>query len=69
MSGQRTILAWNPEFCRHCHGCTAMCPRGALTVNLELGSLNYDIRKCARCGRCLRACPTGALHAEIVSEP
>ncbi|MBR4655680.1 MAG: 4Fe-4S binding protein [Oscillospiraceae bacterium] len=46
-----------------------MCPKGALTVNQERGSLNYDIRKCIRCGNCIRACPTGALHTEAVLEP
>ncbi len=69
MSRQRIVLAWNPEFCRHCFGCTVMCARGALTVDHERGGLNYDIRKCIRCGSCLRACSTGALHAETINEP
>jgi NAD-dependent dihydropyrimidine dehydrogenase PreA subunit len=64
MSGQRIRLVWNSDFCRHCFGCTAMCPRGALTVHHEYGTLLYDIRKCIRCGSCIRACPTGALHTE-----
>lgn len=68
MSKQRTVLAWNSDYCRHCHGCTAMCARGALTVDLALGCLNYDSKLCIRCGSCLRACPTGALHAEVVQE-
>lgn len=68
MSRQRTALAWNNEYCRHCFGCIAMCVRGALTLDHERGCLSYNIRKCIRCGNCLRACPTGALHVEPVTE-
>ncbi len=64
MSETRVQLAWAPEYCRHCFGCTAACPRDALTVDPDLGILNYEAKKCIRCGSCLRACPTGALHTE-----
>ena len=69
MSGQRVVLTWHPDYCRHCFGCIAMCTRGALTVDEEKGVLCYDIRKCIRCGSCLRACYTGALHTEVIEEP
>ena len=69
MSRQRIRLAWDPDYCRHCFGCIAMCTRGALTLNHEFGTLNYDVRKCFRCGSCLRACPTGALHPETEQTP
>lgn len=71
MSRQRIVLEWSEEYCRHCFGCTAMCARGALTVDQEHACLSYDIRKCIRCGSCIRACPTGALHVgryEIVAD-
>ena len=68
MSGKRVVLAWASEYCRHCFGCVAICPRGALSVDHDHDALSYDIRKCIRCGSCLRACPTGALHAETLYE-
>ena len=68
MSRQRTVMAWNEDYCIHCHGCTSSCVRGALTVHHTYGGLDYDIRKCIRCGNCLRACPTGALHTEPAPE-
>lgn len=68
MSGQRVQLAWSPEYCLHCFGCTAMCTKGALTVDQERGCLSYNIRKCVRCGNCIRACTTGALHTEVIHQ-
>ena len=68
MSRQREVLAWNPEHCRHCFSCIAMCFRGALTLDHERAALSYDIRKCIRCNSCIRACPTGALHVEPLQE-
>ena len=69
MSEPGSRLAWAPEYCRHCFGCTAACPREALTVDAVLGILRYDIKKCIRCGSCLRACTTGALHVEARDLP
>ena len=69
MSRQRSSLCWDGSVCRHCFGCTAMCARGALTVDQNRGVLAYDVRKCIRCNSCIRACPTGALHVEFWEEP
>ena len=69
MSRQRIVLAWEPDFCRHCFGCTVACLKGALTVDHDRGCLSYDIRKCIRCGNCVRACYTGALHTQVINEP
>ncbi len=60
MQREKLVLYWDPQLCRHCFGCVAICPQNALSVGE--GSLQYDIRRCIRCGRCAGACQNGALR-------
>ncbi len=63
MGVYKISLYWDGSICRHCCACTAMCARGALSVDPETGYLQYNIKDCIRCGNCTRACPSGALRA------
>lgn len=48
----------NPEticLCRHCGGCVARCPAGALT--LQGGRVHWQAAKCTGCGACHIHCP------------
>jgi len=46
--------------CVGCQSCVAMCPIGAITVNVE-GKCEIDTTKCMSCGTCASVCPMGAI--------
>lgn len=45
--------------CITCRRCVKVCPTGAVTVQDNLASVDYE--KCIQCGLCTEVCPTGAL--------
>ena len=49
--------------CRLCQNapCVAACPRQALSVNQERGTITVDKTKCTGCGWCIEACDFGAI--------
>ena len=51
------------EKCDLCGSCTEVCPRHAITVDLEW---RYDGIACDGCGKCVSACPTGALSLKVM---
>ncbi len=46
--------------CIGCKKCEKECPTGAITVENNLASINYEL--CADCGQCVAVCPTGCIH-------
>ena len=46
--------------CIGCKKCEKACPNGALTVQGDLATIDYE--KCSGCGLCVKACPVGCLH-------
>ena len=45
--------------CIGCKKCEKVCPHGAVTVQNNLATVNYE--KCTGCGACAEACPTGSI--------
>ncbi len=45
--------------CIGCKKCEKVCPTGAITVNNNLASINYD--QCVGCGECVKNCPSGCI--------
>lgn len=56
---------FDPACCTYCGKCAAVCPMGALTVNLGEKTRGHSIERCIGCGVCAVACPQpGALAME-----
>jgi len=58
-SPQQEVL-YNPQACRHCGGCAAVCPAGA--HRMRDGLHCFDRALCTGCGACTEVCPTGAVE-------
>ena len=43
--------------CVHCGACTAVCFSGALSMNRETWTLDFNLENCVVCGLCVSACP------------
>ncbi len=60
---------WHDEkACMQCGMCTALCPTGALTVDVATRLLAFDKEKCTVCARCIRICPVGAMQMDAPEE-
>ncbi len=46
--------------CIACRLCVKVCPTGAVSVNDNLASIDYE--KCIQCGLCVEKCPTHAIN-------
>ncbi len=52
------------QLCAACGACTAVCPRGAITV--WKGSYSVvDEALCVGCGRCAKECPASVIRIEV----
>jgi L-aspartate semialdehyde sulfurtransferase ferredoxin len=47
--------------CVHCGACTAVCPSGALAVELETRKVPFNSNRCIACERCVAVCPYRAM--------
>jgi anaerobic carbon-monoxide dehydrogenase iron sulfur subunit len=52
-----------PFACQQCVDppCMAVCPKNAITRDLDLGRVVLDIKLCVGCKMCVSACPTGSM--------
>ena len=53
-----------PVTCRGCPPevpCVKACPKNALSVNRNTGSIEVDSKVCTSCGSCAKACPAKAI--------
>lgn len=51
--------------CTQCMGCSAVCPTGAM--NVEMKKIDDDL--CIKCMACTRACPVGAISLHYADTP
>jgi pyruvate formate lyase activating enzyme len=59
--GRGPELGFRPTLCNGCGECLPVCPRQALTLNMEASALAIDRQLCINCGTCVTACIRGAL--------
>jgi ferredoxin len=50
-------IRWKEDQCINCGNCTAVCFSGALNMNKESWTLEFDKEKCIVCELCIPACP------------
>ncbi|MGE4505449.1 MAG: NIL domain-containing protein [Desulfovibrionaceae bacterium] len=55
----------NEEECIHCGTCTAMCPTGALRLDLDAREVVFEVERCSACGLCTRVCPVKAMTVDL----
>ncbi len=60
----------SPILCRHCDEpeCVYTCMSGAMTKDMESGTVSYDKEKCSSCFMCVMSCPYGVLKADEVKK-
>ena len=51
---------WRGEGCTFCGVCEAVCPLGAIRIEAEKKSLDFDAKACSYCGKCIKSCPSDA---------
>ena len=49
---------WRGEGCTFCGVCEAVCPHGAIRIEAEKKSLDFDANVCSYCGKCVKSCPS-----------
>jgi len=55
----KIILVANKEECCGCSACEALCPTGAISMNLDEDGFYYPIideKKCKHCHQCIGVC-------------
>ncbi len=55
----------NEELCIHCGFCTALCPVGALAVDVDTRQVLFSQKDCINCGLCTKTCPLHAMSSDI----
>ncbi len=55
----------NEDRCTHCGACVAVCPAGALAVNMTTRMVAFDSEKCVACELCVPACPPRAMEVHF----
>ncbi|MFC1971120.1 glycyl-radical enzyme activating protein [Chloroflexota bacterium] len=69
-------LGFRHSLCNTCGDCMKTCPKGAISINSEDGTISIDRKVCDNCGKCVSDCYRDALAlygkrmsvAEVVSE-
>lgn len=59
-------VSQNADKCVHCGACTAFCPTGALSFEVESKKVLFDPEKCNGCELCVSACPVRAMEINLL---
>jgi ferredoxin len=59
-------VSQNRDKCVHCGACTAFCPTGALSFELQTYKVIFDPEKCNGCELCVSACPVHAMEINLL---
>ena len=60
----KTVLR-DENRCVHCGACTALCPGGALEMDIATRLVSFNDEKCLACGLCVKTCPLRAMVLEF----
>ncbi|OEU67524.1 MAG: (Fe-S)-binding protein [Desulfovibrio sp. S3730MH75] len=55
-------ISRDEESCMHCGMCLAMCPTGALSLDMDTRKVLFELDKCTACGMCTKICPVRAME-------
>ncbi|MBW2620817.1 MAG: 4Fe-4S binding protein, partial [Deltaproteobacteria bacterium] len=58
--GNAIVSRINPQFCRGCRKCMAVCPYQVINFLEDRGICEVNQAVCTGCGSCAVVCPTGA---------
>jgi NAD-dependent dihydropyrimidine dehydrogenase PreA subunit len=53
------------ERCTDCGACVAICPVGALAIDLDTRHVSFYNEKCIACGLCIKSCPPRAMQTRF----
>jgi ferredoxin len=53
------------ERCTDCGVCVAICPVGALAIDLDTRHVSFYNEKCIACGLCIKSCPPRAMQTRF----
>jgi L-aspartate semialdehyde sulfurtransferase ferredoxin len=59
-------VSQNADKCVHCGACTAFCPTGALSFDMESKKVLFDPERCNGCELCVSACPVRAMEIDLL---
>lgn len=67
------ILCLNTDYCKGCHLCLAVCPKGAIRASARINAKGYllpeeaDMSNCSGCKLCEIVCPDFAITIDTDS--
>jgi L-aspartate semialdehyde sulfurtransferase ferredoxin len=56
----------NIDKCVHCGACTAFCPTGALSFEMQTQRVLFNPENCNGCELCVSACPVHAMEINLL---
>jgi len=60
--------SWDRDKCSWCRSCEEICPKDAISIDVDEEIWEVSDELCDRCGRCVRVCPEDALELPMSDE-